>query len=310
MQRRPAMWLKFLRSMYLGARRLLLGTNISFIPPFSWIKKAALRGLRGSDRVPVLGSWMRRDPGDRLNLAVNGVYEPRDTAFIGRVVRPGDTVVDVGANIGYYTCYLARLVGPRGHVLAFEPAPDLIGILRENVTFNGYANVQLENKAVTEKTGPLTLYMEAGRPEDNRIFKDGKDPAVRSEHKVVGICLDDVPFLRAHPPAFIKMDIQGAEIFAIRGMRRLLRDSPEVCVLLEYWPYGLIRAGFRPEELVEELRAAGLEVRRVSENGRLVPVAVGQLPELCGIGLGVYINLVAAPPARMRMLAEEAEQPA
>lgn len=174
------MWLKLLRSLYLAARRVLLGTGISFIPPFSWIKKAALRGLRSSGRVPVLGSWMRRDPGDRLNLAVNGVYEPIDTAFVGRVVQPGDTVVDVGANIGYYTCYLARLVGPKGHVLAFEPAPDLIDILRDNVAFNGYENVQVLNQAVTETTGPLTLYMETGRPEDNRIFKDEQDSAIRA----------------------------------------------------------------------------------------------------------------------------------
>lgn len=302
------MWVKGLRPLYLAARRLLLGTGISTVPPFSWIKQATLRGLRGKDRVPVLGSWMRRDPGDRLNLAVNGIYEPVDTAFVGRVVQSGDTVVDVGANIGYYTCYLARLVGPSGQVVAFEPAPDLIEILRDNVAYNGYANVQLENKAVTEKTGPLTLYMEEGRPEDNRIFKDEQDAAIRSEHVVDGIRLDDIPFLSEHPPAFIKMDIQGAEIYAIRGMRRLLQESPQVCVLLEYWPYGLTRAGFRPEELLEELWATGLEVRRVAEDGRLVPVEVGPLKDLCGVGIGTYINLVAARSARMAALT--AERPA
>lgn len=299
------MWLKMLRSIYLAAQRVLLGTGISLIPPFSWIKKAALRGLRGSGRVPVLGSWMRRDPGDRLNLAVNGVYEPVDTAFVGRVVQPGDTVVDVGANIGYYTCYLARLVGPAGHVLAFEPAPDLIDILRDNVAFNGYENVQIENKAVTETTGPLTLYMEAGRPEDNRIFKDDQDPAIRSEHQVEGIRLDDMALLREHPPAFIKMDIQGAEIYAVRGMRRLLQESPGVCVLLEYWPYGLIRAGFRPEELVETLLGVGLHVCRVADDGQLVAVEPSQVQGLCGVGRGIYINLVAAHPDRMAALIAE-----
>lgn len=297
------MWLKFLRSLYLAARRLLLGTGISTVPPFSWIKKAALRGLRGRGRVPVLGSWMRRDSGDRLNLAVNGIYEPLDTAFVGRVLRPGDTVVDVGANIGYYTCYFARLVGPKGHVVAFEPAPDLIDILRDNVAYNGYAHVQIENQAVTEKSGPLTLFMEAGKPEDNRIFSDGEGN--RTAQPVDGVCLDDVPFLKDHPPAFIKMDIQGAEIFAIRGMRRLLGESPDVCVLLEYWPYGLIRAGYRPEELVEELLKVGLQVCRVADDGRLVPVETSQLKDLCGVGVGTYINLVAAHPARMAVLTAE-----
>lgn len=303
------MWINLLRSSYLAARRLLLGTGISLVPPFSWIKGAALRGLRGSPRVPVLGSWMRRDPGDRLNLAVNGIYEPEDTMFVRRAVRPGDTVVDVGANIGYYTCYLARLVGPTGRVITFEPARDLFEILRDNVQFNGYGHVQLENKAVTDHTGPLTLYVEEGRPEDNRIFKDENDPAPRTEHTVEGVCLDDIPALREYPPAFIKMDIQGAEIFAIRGMRQVLRDSPEVCVLLEYWPYGLVRAGFRPEELVEELRKAGLEVRRADADGQLVPVEASDQNALCGMGIGIYINLVAAHPARMRALAEPEGHP-
>lgn len=299
------MWLKLLRSLYLAARRVLLGTGISFIPPFSWIKKAALRGLRSSGRVPVLGSWMRRDPGDRLNLAVNGVYEPIDTAFVGRVVQPGDTVVDVGANIGYYTCYLARLVGPKGHVLAFEPAPDLIDILRDNVAFNGYENVQIENKAVTDKSGPLTLYMEEGKPEDTRIFKDTGDSTPRSEHAVEGVRLDDVEFLRSHPPMFIKIDVQGAEIFATRGMRRVLKESLNVCVLVEYWPYGFIRAGARPEELVEVLKESGLDVCRVTDDGQLVAVDPSQVQGLCGVGRGTYINLVAAYPDRMAALIAE-----
>ncbi len=295
------MWVKWFRALYLAARRLLLGTGVSCVPPFSWIKQSALRVLRGRDRVPVLGSWMRSDPEDRLNLAVNGIYEPRDTAFVGRIVRTGDTVVDIGAHIGYYTCYMARLVGPTGCVVAFEPAPDTFEILRDNVAFNGYTHVRLENKAVTEKTGPLTLYTQAGRTEDNHIFSNREEQRV--EQSVEGVCLDDVPFLRAHPPAFIKMDIQGAEPLALRGMRALLKATPDMCMLLEYEPYGLIRAGFRPEELPEELLKAGLEVRRVSEDGHLIPVEPGSLHDLCEIGYGVYTNLVAAFPERMRTIA-------
>lgn len=299
------MWLKLLRKIYLAARRVLLGTGISLIPPFSWIKMAVVRHLRGSERVPVLGSWMRRDPSDCLNLAVNGVYEPIDTAFAKNVVKTGDTVVDVGANIGYYTCYFARLVGPTGHVLAFEPARDTMEILRDNVRYNGYAHVVLENKAVTEKSGPLTLYIKEGNPGDNRIFQDVEEPVPRPEQAVEGVCLDDVAFLREHKPSFIKMDIQGAEILAIRGMRRVLQESPDVCVLLEYWPYGLIRLGFRPEALVEDLLGMGLEVCRLSDEGELVPVDPAQLKNLCGVGVGTYINLVSASPARMAALIAE-----
>lgn len=294
------MWQKMLRSCYLASRRVLLGTGISVVPPFSWIKRAVLRSLRKPERTLVMGSWMRLDPNDRLALAIYQVYEPEDTAFVGSVVRPGDTVVDIGANIGYYTCYMSRLVGPQGHVLAFEPDADVVKILRDNVQFNGYSQAMVENKAVTEKSGPLTLYREEGKPDDNRIFAS-KDSA-RSEQPVEGVCLDDCPFLRDHPPAFIKMDIQGAEIYAIRGMRRVLSESPEVCMLLEYWPYGLIQAGFRPEDMVEALTAAGLKVCRVAEKGRLIPVDVEMLKTVCGEGHADYINLVAAHEPRMKVL--------
>lgn len=296
------MGLRWLRKMYLAARRVLLGTGISTVPPFSWIKQAALRRLRGPGRKPVLGSWMRLDPLDRLNLGVNGVYEPEDTAFAGRVIRSGNCVVDVGANVGYYTCYFSRLVGPKGRVLAFEPAPDMFEIASDNVRYNGYdTQTEVRNQAVTDHSGPLTLYMEEGRPEDNRIFNDGEAP--RKAVAVEGVCLDDVEELKTRPPDFIKMDIQGAEIFAIRGMRRVLRESTNVCVLLEYWPYGLLKTGRQPEELIGELMDAGLVVCRVAEeDGRLVRVRKEDARELCGVGIGTYINLVAAHEKRMAEL--------
>lgn len=78
-----------------------------------------------------------------------------------------------------------------------------------------------------------------------------------------------------------------------------------MCVLLEYWPYGLIRAGFRPEELIETLLGVGLHVCRVADDGQLVAVDPSQVQGLCGVGRGTYINLVAAYPDRMAALIAE-----
>jgi len=297
------MLFQLFRNVYHFFRKLFLGTGISTVPPFSWLKQWAVASMRGARRAPVLGSWMRLDPGDRLNLAVNGVYEPEDTEFVRRVVKPGDVAFDIGANIGYYTLFLSRLVGPSGRVVAFEPAPDLLEILRGNVAYNRCAHVTVEPKAVTDRTGPLVLYMEAGRPEDNRIF--AADDSARSEVRIEGVALDEAPAVAGLSPSFIKMDIQGAEMQALRGMVGLLRASPRVCVLLEFWPYGIIKAGHEPLDLVDALNAAGLEVRRVMPDLRLTAVDRARLVEECGIGIGLYINLVAAHPERMRELERE-----
>lgn len=290
---------RLMQKIYLWLQARLIGTGISLIPPFSWIKTLMLKYLRGKERVYVLGSMMKRDPLDRLNLAVKGVYEPEDTEFVRRIIKPGDVVYDIGANIGYYTLFFSRLAGPQGHVYAFEPAPDLHAILQENVRLNGYTNVTIEQKAVTGSTGPLTLFMEEGRPEDNRIFPDHK--VERSEVSIQGVALDD---MNLPAPAFIKMDIQGAEILALRGMRRILEQSKDVCLLTEFWPYGLQEVGYRPEELVDELVQAGLEVRRVSPELTLESIDRETIVDECGIGIGTYINLVAAHPERMQAVIE------
>lgn len=112
-----------------------------------------------SNRAPVLGHMMFLDAQDILNLSINGIYEPLETEVVGREVSAGDVVVDIGAHIGYYTLMLARIVGPCGKVYAFEPDPENFTLLQRNVKENGYRNVVLLQKAVSDRNGSATLYL-------------------------------------------------------------------------------------------------------------------------------------------------------
>lgn len=297
-----------LRWTYRQARRCLLGTGISTVFPFSVIKAAAVRHVRRLPRVQVQGSWMRRDPFDRLNLGLMGVYEPEETAFVQALLRPGETVLDLGANIGYYTLIFARAVGPAGRVFAFEPAPDTFAILKDNVDYNEAHQVVLENKAVADTDGTLNLYLAEGRPEDHRIFDDPDE--ARRAIPIGAVRLDTYAPLRDRAVDFVKMDIQGAEWQALCGMRELLARSPEVKILLEFWPYGIIRTGLDPVGMVRDLAGWGFEVREFGAGPALAPVRWDSLLERCGVTQDRYLNLLLARAPVMRRLDERWGAPA
>src|SRR5262249_36182110 len=155
--------------------------------------------------------------------AANGVYEPFETGLLQNQLRPGDVVVDVGANIGYYTLLFARCVGPRGRVFAFEPDQTNFDLLRRNVERNGYTNVTLVRKAVAAQSGKLRLYLCEDNKGDHRTY-DSHDG--RPSLEIDAVSLDDYFAGERGSIALIKMDIQGAEEGALRGMRRLLADNP------------------------------------------------------------------------------------
>jgi tRNA G37 N-methylase Trm5 len=111
--------------------------------------------------VDVDGHFFYLDPHDSLGLSVMGSFEPAETELMRQRVRPGATVLDIGANIGYFTLLMARCVGPSGHVYAFEPEPKNFELLQHNVRRNNYANVTCGQaaKAISVESGKfLILY--------------------------------------------------------------------------------------------------------------------------------------------------------
>ena len=126
-------------------------------------RKAALEGLLSAaygNIVEARGHLMAIDPRDRLigpRLRRRGVWSEAETALYARCIRAGDTIVDVGANIGYFTLLFARSAGPAGRVFAFEPEPDNFRLLETNVERNGYRNVTAVRQAVSGAPGSAPL---------------------------------------------------------------------------------------------------------------------------------------------------------
>jgi FkbM family methyltransferase len=231
--------------------------------------EAAMQLRRGGSVVMVQGLRMRLDEQDSLKLSVRGVHERAGTELVKELVKPGWTVLDIGAHIGYYTVLCARAVGEMGKVYAFEPSSKSAGLLTENVRLNKLDNVVIVKKAVGDASGPTSLYL-AGDSGDHRVFDSRDGRAIVSTESTR---LDDIKALREQTVQFIKMDVQGSEASVLRGARELLERSSDVVIMTEFWPYGLALAGSDPASFLRELDALGFRLSIVGQG----PVTVDDL---------------------------------
>lgn len=225
-----------------------------------------------------------------LYLALHraGLMGRADRAFLARAVKPGMTVLDIGANIGVYALYLARLAGPTGRVYAFEPAPDLFAALDAARRLNRALNLQAFACGLGDRDATLRLQRSFFNSGDNRLGAGGP---FAGDATAVPIRRGDDLLAEAPSVDFIKIDVQGWELHALRGLEETLARSPAVQIYLEFWPRGLRDAGAGPEALWAFLHARGFTVHRETA-GQWHPVrAVAGL--LGSLGETQYLNLWA-----------------
>lgn len=163
-------------------------------------------------------------------------------------------ILDIGANIGYYTIFFSRLVGKEGKVYAFEPEPLNFSNLKRNT--KNVRNVILNNLAVGEKSGDILLYCLDFLNVDGRTYDSQEN---RKALTVKCVSIDDY-FQDAQRVDLVKLDIQGYEYFAIKGMVKTLEKSTEVVLATEFWPYGLKKSGIEPKRLIELLENMNFEI--------------------------------------------------
>jgi FkbM family methyltransferase len=171
------------------------------------------------------------------------------------IIRPGMTVLDVGANIGVFTLAAARLVGPTGRVIAFEPLPRNHRFLMANLALNGYSHVTVERMAVGNRDEPLTINLFGT---DNLSFSDTVVRGQKATCEVQCCRLDT--YLRKHGIDHVdvmKIDIEGAEDFAIEGMSDLFAGGCFPRVIMEVHPEFLASLGRNARSVLTRLHEAG-----------------------------------------------------
>jgi FkbM family methyltransferase len=189
------------------------------------------------------------DANDSLHLSVHESWEKLESKVIKKYVKEGDIVLDIGANIGYYSLLLAKLVGKNGKVYAFEPDPDNFYLLKKNIEANGYENIIPVQKAVSDKNEKLKLYLQ----KENFAGHSLRHNDSLNSIEVDSIRLDDFFKNKSKDINFIKMDIEGAEGRALKGMRKLLGKNKKIKIVSEFCPNMMMGCGVGFEEYFKVL---------------------------------------------------------
>jgi FkbM family methyltransferase len=219
---------------------------LNFIPPTRsqvFVCKGALEGYR-----------MRVD-WNRFRSFVYGTWEPGVLTAVLSTVKPGMTVIDIGAHIGYYTLVFAKCVGSAGSVVSFEPLPDNFDLLQANVEVNRLKRVQTFRHAVFSRTGELTITV----PDD---FQNSGDASVmysqgKKQFRVTAVTLDSFCSASGVQPDFLKLDVEGAEYEVLLGGKNIIAQFRPV-MLVELHHFDRNSAGHPVPDL---LRDWGYEVR-------------------------------------------------
>jgi FkbM family methyltransferase len=209
-----------------------------------------------------------------------GLYEENSLNFLRRSLKPGDVVVEPGANIGYYSAICSGLVGPTGHVYSFEPSNSAFAQLKRNAEPGGPMNWTLEHAAITDHSGTMTFH------DTPRVMRVGyaclegvAAPADRISHQVEVYSLDDYCARKSITHiAFLKLDIEGSELPALRGAKGLLAAKAIRSILVETDTTPGHRDQFLEVDSI--LRGAGFRSFIAKRDGSLVPIDVPATPGL------------------------------
>lgn len=179
-----------------------------------------------------------RDTSIAPHLAMDGYWETWLTQCMARIVKPGDTCIDIGANLGYYSILMSALAGKKGRTIAIEPNPSICQLLKITAGLNvpGFQTVE---KALSNKAAKLALQIPGDAFGDASII-DRSDRLLfkKTKVRVEAITLDGLlEQMGIRHVDVIKMDVEGAEPMVFEGMQNLVADNPGLKILLEYTPF-------------------------------------------------------------------------
>jgi FkbM family methyltransferase len=189
------------------------------------------------------------DFGVTLEIESTGDYEPVTTSLIESILEEGMTFVDVGAHVGLFSLPAAKWIGETGHVISFEPHPDNYEMLIQNTNRNGLQDrLVAVQSAISDIEQPVELHTSPYNSGDHHLFHK------KGRHTISVPCTTlDLYFPEGSNIDVIKMDVQGAEAAAFRGMRRVLQENQGIKVIWELSPSLLEDAGSSAQDLLRFL---------------------------------------------------------
>jgi FkbM family methyltransferase len=243
------------------------------------------------------GAWWLAQDSALDHALMHEEFEPAETRFVERFVRPGMTVVDAGAHHGLYTLLASKRVGRAGRVVAIEPSARERARLQRHLRVNRCPNVVVGECALGEREGWSQLHLVEG---EHDWCNSLQMPNVNGETQTqaVQVCRLDVvaQALDIRQIDFLKLDVEGAELSVLQGMGRLLETNPRPVILAEVQDLRTAAWGYPARNILEFLQERGFCWFAVTNDGRLAPLPL-ESEEYDG-------NFVAVPEERLPECAE------
>lgn len=229
----------------------------------------------------------------RLEL-LTGQHEPETAVQLDRIVQPGMVMLDVGAHVGYYSRRYAKTIGPNGRIFAFEPHPRTFATLQKNIA--SCHNVTAVQMALAENPGTAVLHdylmmsasgslhydEDLAQQQQAQVHQTDIAPRIGQAFQPQTFSVQTLPgdsFLQQQgieQVDVIKMDIEGAEIGALRGLRQTIARSPKLQLVMEYNPAALKAFGHDPSQALAEVQALGFgQLHAIAPDGSLEQLVPG-----------------------------------
>lgn len=204
------------------------------------------------------------------HLLLQGRYSPDESRLLESILTQGDVFVDIGAHAGYFSILASSLVGEKGAVLAFEPAPAMQELFRENVALNEQSNILLFPYAASDKSGEAVFFVSMTHAGSSSLRSPDTNATV--EIKVRTVLVDQClgPDVKERVK-LVKVDVEGAELLALEGMRDLLSRDNGPDVMCEVTDRFLQNFGGSEHLLLRWMRERGYHAFRI-EGSELEPI--------------------------------------
>ena len=204
-------------------------------------------------------------------------YDPGSTAILKKLLKKDMNVINIGANIGYFTLLAAREVGPQGKIFAFEPFPKTVELLQKNVDVNGYSNVDVVPMAVSDKTG--TAKLSVGGSSLHNVISS----RIITEMSLITVpqtSVDDFMSQKELSINFVIIDAEGSEPFILNGMAKTIEKNLNMVIMIEYNPFTLELAGSTIENFMNVIANYGFMMYLINEvTLKITPITMESLKE-------------------------------
>lgn len=236
--------------IYQKTAKMFYGTGISKYGIIRNVHNKIVQTV-ASNEISVFGYKMFIDDEHKADYGIMNIEKNKEFQLMKKSIKNGDTVIDIGANVGFYTLFFRSLVGEKGKIISFEPEPNNFSMLKKNIEINNFENIEIFQYALgsEEKKISMKLSESVGQ---HTVDIDG-DLEVRC------MKLDDI----VEKADFIKIDAEGYEVEILNGMKEILKK--DIKLFVEFY-YKLLKKNNSPGELLDILLDNNFDIFDARDN--------------------------------------------